>query len=166
MKDNRESGFLAAEWSIALAVLLLPAFVVAFSIANLPSRKHLSQTASAAAARAYVEALDQGQAEQSARAAAAEVINAEYPGSVNTSELLSNGVDSSNGTKVEIVSSSTYCPGQEATVRVTMRLPLLIDFFNDNVRANIPVSSTATERIDDYAEVAGNDVDSGACDTP
>lgn len=157
--DEKENGFLSVEWIGAISLLLLPAFIVVFSLIQVPNRKNLSQVASAAAARAYVQALDQSQADAAARAAAAEAIQGETKDKtdISSSAAVDKFLDDHQA-KVELVdpSNSHYCPGAEITIKVTLPLPLSFNPFQ-GTSSPFPVgslSSTSTERIDDYAELA------------
>lgn len=142
-----QDGFIAAEWSACIALLLFPAFVFIATAIQVPARQSLSQAASSAAARAYVQVLDQDQAGLAARAAAESVIRDEYPGATD--------ID------VDVVSSSYYCPGNEVTIRVGIYAPVVINPFGSNSSAapRIKIYSSSTERIDDYSEVTGADVE-------
>ncbi len=147
--DNDEQGFMAAEWMIGISLLLIPTFVLVYSLVQLPPRKNLTQVASAAAARAYVQALDQSQADAAARAAAAEAIASEKSVSEDDLEV-----------EVKITNGPGYCPGSEVTAVVKLPLPVALDPFNGYRKVNSPtslISSSATERIDDYAELADSE---------
>jgi|GEM_PF-2631347 hypothetical protein len=153
-KQN-QNGFMSAEWSAAVAFLLIPAFIVSFSMLQLPARKNLSQVASTAAARAYVQVLDQSQAEAAARAAAVEAISAELIGTEpnaadysdvdkynerleqyneNRAAFFGDPLDPDSGFKGEIdiefnLKGDGYCPGDEVQVIVSLPFPLLINPF-------------------------------------
>ena len=155
---------MSAEWSIGVALLLIPTFVLVITVMQIPGRKSLSQSASAAAARAYVQVSDQNQAVTAARAAAAEVIIDDFPNASDAkrdemrNDLNLHGKHA--GISVEVISSTPYCPGQEVEVRVVIPVPLvLIPFQSSGTRGQLMgVSSSSIERIDDYSELDTSDV--------
>lgn len=174
--DNRkdEKGFMAAEWVVGIAILVFPAFVLVLSLTQVPARKNLTQVASAAAARAYVQALDQGQAEAAARAAAADAIVAETgeTPSLTNDTLVKNYLSGKNVTlEFNLVSGDGYCPGAQINVSVEAPLPVSINPFSpgDNPFPIGSLKSSATERIDDYSELAPSatedvyDYENGTC---
>ena len=165
---TNQSGFMTAEWSVGIALLLFPSFVLIMTFLQIPTRQSLAQAASSAAARAYVQALDQSQAVTAARAAAQEVVLEQYP-SADPSDI-----------SVDVVYPTLYCGGNEVSIRVTISAPVILNPFSnyDDVSDGIDISSTSTERIDDYAELAdsetglgpipssGYDDEEGRCDSP
>lgn len=151
-----ESGFMAAEWVGAVTLLMIPMFVFVFSFLQYPSRKNLTQAASTAAARAYVQALDQSQADAAASAAVVDTIVAEYgePRRVEITGLIGSKI------KYSVSESNGYCPGSEVTVRVEIPMPIAVNpFDNDNslFPSGTKLSSSSTERIDDYSELADSE---------
>ena len=173
MKRN-ESGFLSAEWLAGVGILVLPTFILVMSIVQFPARKNLTQVASAAAARAYVQALDQSQADAAARAAAAEVIAGEYGDSVDASNedavssyLYAKHIDVGEPKfKDGNDGTAAYCPGTQWTVSVSAPYPIAINPFGNSLGlpGGAKITSSASDRIDDYAEVTGDDTDNGKCD--
>ncbi len=151
MKKSRslkisDRGFMAAEWSVGVALLLFPAFVFVMTVIQIPARQSLSQAAASAAARAYVQALDQSQAETAARAAALAAVQDEYPLATPTDISFSS-------------STTFYCPGNEVTVEIGIKAPVVLNPFNgyNSVSSGILIHSNATERIPDYAELADSE---------
>lgn len=169
-KDDR--GFMAAEWMMGISLLLIPAFVIVYSIVQVPARKNLTQVASAAAARAYVQALDQSQADAAASAAAAEAIASETGESVTDVDAFL----AERKAEVKITAKDGYCPGAEITAVVKLPLPVALNPFDSyrKVNSSLKLGSAATERIDDYAELADSttgksnvssdyDIENGTC---
>lgn len=157
LKIRDEKGFMAAEWTGAVAFLMIPTFIVVVSLLQFPPRKSLTQVASTEAARAYVQVLDSRQADTSARAAAADVIAAEFGRSkdqilkeMESGSIKYNVVNRTNG----------YCPGSEVTIRISVPAPVSANPFSKGGQlfSAGSISSTATERIDDYAEIYTEDV--------
>lgn len=146
---------MAAEWVAAISVLIFPTFVVVLSLLQVPNRQAVTQMASSEAARAYVQALDAspGQADTAARAAVVDVISSQ----LGRSETEITNAVANNTIRVEKVGSEPYCPGNEITFRVSMPLPVSINPFDPGQALfHVPgdvLASTATERIDDYAEI-------------
>ena len=156
-RDKSEHGFIAAEWVFGIALLVFPAFVLILSLVQVPARKNLTQVTSAAAARAYVQALDQSQADAFARAAAADAIVSEI-GERHRSEV-EQAIATDGKIKIEVTGPNgeapLYCPGAEIKVKVTMPMPSSINPFNPGVGI-LPVaelSSSTTGRIPDFAEL-------------
>ncbi len=154
---RNERGFIATEWVFGIALLVFPAFVIILSLVQVPARKNLTQVTSAAAARAYVQALDQSQADASARAAAADAIVSEI-GERHRSEV-EQAIATDGKIKIEVTGPNgeppLYCPGAEIKVKVTMPMPSSINPFNPGVGI-LPVaelSSSTTGRIPDFAEL-------------
>lgn len=170
---KNDSGFMSAEWLMGIGLLIFPAFVIALSIVQVPSRVNLAKIASAAAAQAYVQTLDQSQADAAAKTAAVEAIIAEYAGpEPSTSDSAAHSkwetkkqkITDQVGTKILISASKPngYCPGEEVSVTVSMPIPVMINPFGSGadpysgIRSKA-ISSTSTKRIDDYADLADSD---------
>jgi len=156
-RKQDEKGFMAAEWTGAVAFLLIPTFILIVSLLQYPSRKSITQVASAEAARAYVQVLDSEQADTSARAAAADAIAAELG---RDAEDILNQMNTGGKIKFEVIERTNgYCPGSEITIRITMPAPVSVNPFSrgGEIFTISSISSTSTERIDDYAEIVGDD---------
>lgn len=167
-KDS-EAGFMAAEWLGAVALLLLPTFIVVVSLLQVPHRQSLAEVTSSEAARAYVQALDESQAETFARAASVDAILAETGRSRDDYPLMTDDeILEELGVTVEVVDDSiSYCGGSEFTLRVTVPMPVTLNPFeqNNDLFEVGTLNASATERIDDYAELANvMDFANGLCD--
>ena len=55
-KEKKQNGFMAIEWVVGMALLVVPAFILVISMMQYPPRKALSQVAASEAATAYVQA--------------------------------------------------------------------------------------------------------------
>ena len=164
---SMERGFMAAEWIAGIAFLLIPTFIVVFSLLQIPARKNLTQVAAAAAARAYVQVQDQSQADAAARAAAAAAIASEFGGNPGSDEASVNAYLSARDVDIVLPntiagSPAVYCPSQEITVEVRMPVPVTINPFDSGASWFSPgakLSASATERIDDYGELTDSETE-------
>lgn len=154
---GNDDGFMATEWIAAFAVLLIPTFILVVSLIQIPSRVAVGENAASQAALAYVGALDQTRAEDAAIEAANEVVSTQI-----------NGLTLDDETVQVIEASDGYCPGSEITVEVAVPIPVSINPFGGSAIYEFDsetLSSRATERIDDYAELANvGDMANGNCD--
>ncbi len=144
-------GFIAIEWVVGMVLLIVPTFMLSLSLLQYPPRKSLSQVAASEAARAYVQEGNPSDAKNAANQAAKSVIDAELGvGSYdNFSDVVKVVPD-------PIANPSTYCPGSEIKIIVTIPMPLLANPFSDTDEPIITlnkISSSSTERIDDYSEI-------------
>jgi hypothetical protein len=152
-KNRTESGFLSIEWVVGIALLVIPSFILAISILQYPPRKNLTQVTASESARAFTQAQSSSEAVASAREAAKATIDNELPSNkyTDSEEHLDRVV------KIEI---PNYCSGNEVKITITLPMPLLSNPFSESEKALFngkDVSSSATERIDDYREIEQSD---------
>jgi Flp pilus assembly protein TadG len=171
-KHNSEQGFMAVEWIGAVALLLLPVVFFMLGIGQYPTRKSLAQVGAEAAARAYVQATDgeatpldlpaiRDKAQEAAVTAIADQTGQSRADVDSAIQVTLQSIEAPNG-------NAAYCPGSEATIEVSLPLNMNLDFFSTthiNDKFSLyRVSSTSTERVDDYAEVNSKDDEDGNCD--
>ncbi|MBP7835069.1 hypothetical protein KA025_03215 [Candidatus Saccharibacteria bacterium] len=153
-KEKKQNGFMAIEWVVGMALLVVPAFILVISMMQYPPRKALSQVAASEAATAYVQANNDIDGVIAAQDAAKSVIDSEL------------GAGSYSGmTNVVEVDKHSFCPGGEVKVIVKIPVPLLINPFVDKNKSDsdrritkiTEVKSSATERIDDYREIVSDE---------
>ena len=147
-KEKKQNGFMAIEWVVGMALLVVPAFILVISMMQYPPRKALSQVAASEAATAYVQANNDIDGVIAAQDAAKSVIDSEL------------GAGSYSGmTNVVEVDKHSF------KVIVKIPVPLLINPFVDKNKSDsdrritkiTEVKSSATERIDDYREIVSDE---------
>ena len=113
----------------------------------------MTQVTASESARAFTQAQSSSEAVASAREAAKATIDNELPSNkyTDSEEHLDRVV------KIEI---PNYCSGNEVKITITLPMPLLSNPFSESEKALFngkDVSSSATERIDDYREIEQSD---------
>lgn len=154
VKYRSDDGFMAAEWLAAFAVLVFPMFILSVSILQVPPRLSAVENASSNAARAYVGALNQGEALEQAQLAAGDVISSQV-----------SGYSQGPYEHISIISDTPYCPGSEITIEVSIPIPITINPFGGEALIEFSgVTARSTERIDDHADIVSSDMAAGLCD--
>lgn len=141
---------MVAEWVNAVALLLIPTFAIVLSIVQIPPRKALTSVASAEAARAYAQSPDPANAIEAAISAATDAIVAEGGDKAEVRSSIDVSI-----TPDPLTDPVAFCPGNDVTITVSLPVPVSFNPY-DHVGGLFPIShisSSSTERIDDYATV-------------
>ena len=136
-RRRHEAGFVAVEWVVAVAFLLLPVVFIGAGVSRWPERQQVARAASAEAARAAVLADSPDAAVANANLVAAEVAS-------------NYGVGS--GEYTVDVAVPVWDWGEEVTVTVSMAMPAL-DIPGIGSWSAVDWSVSTTERIEDYREL-------------